>query len=181
MAAKTISEKILSAKSRRDARAGDVVVCDLDLVLGTDASAPMAIDYFQKMGGAQLFDPSCVMFALDHYSTPSTPTTAGFHERVRTFAHRHGAQLYEVGDGISFQIAVERGRAVPGALVVGADSHTVTCGALNLFATGVGSSDLAAAMITGQAWLRVPESIKVLLTGTRPGAVTAKDVALALV
>jgi 3-isopropylmalate/(R)-2-methylmalate dehydratase large subunit len=177
---KTISEKILSAKSGTDARAGDIVICRIDWMLGTDAASPMAIDYFHRMGGETLFDPARVLFAMDHYSPPSTAKTAGFHSLMRTFARRHGAELHEVGDGISHQILTEQGDALPGDLVIGADSHTVTCGALNLFATGVGSSDLAAAMITGQTWLRVPETIKVVLTGTRPRGVSAKDVALTL-
>jgi len=178
---KTISEKILSAKSRRDARAGDIVVCDVDLVLGTDASSPMAIDYFDRMAGTALFNAARVLFAMDHYAPPATPAVAAFHDRIRGFARAHGAEVREVGDGISFQLAAELGRAVPGSLVIGADSHTVTLGALGLFATGVGSSDLAAAMITGQVWLRVPETIHVRLDGERPSSVAAKDVALELV
>jgi 3-isopropylmalate/(R)-2-methylmalate dehydratase large subunit len=178
---KTISEKILSAKSGTDAHAGDIVVCDVDLVIGTDASSPMAIAYYEKMGGRHLFDPERVVFALDHYAPPSTPKTASFHDQVRTFARQTGARLHEVGEGISHQLVAEQGRVVPGDLVIGADSHTVTCGALNLFATGVGSSDLAAAMITGRVWLRVPETIAVVLIGERPRGLAAKDVALALV
>jgi len=183
VAGKTISEKILSAKSDADARAGDIVVCGVDLVIGTDASSPMAIDYFERMAGrdAPVFDPARVLFALDHYSGAPTPSTIAFHEEVRAFARTHGAELHDIGGGISFQIATETGRALPGDLVIGADSHTVTCGALNAFATGVGSSDLAAAMLTGRIWLRVPETIKVTLLGERPFGVAAKDVALALV
>ncbi|MGH7551980.1 MAG: aconitase/3-isopropylmalate dehydratase large subunit family protein [Longimicrobiales bacterium] len=181
MTAQTISEKILSAHAGKAARAGDIVICDVDLVIGTDASTPMAIGYFERMGGTRLFDPSRVVFALDHYAPPTSPRTVAFHERIRDFARRHGAELYDVGEGISHQIVMERGRVLPGDLVIGADSHTVTCGALNLFATGVGSSDLAAAMITGQIWLRVPETILVELTGTPPPGVAAKDIALALV
>ncbi len=177
----TISEKILSAKSGGSARAGDVVVCDVDLVLGTDASAPMAIGYFERMGGTRVHDASRIVFALDHYSPSSSPSTKGFHEQVRAFAGAHGVRVYEVGEGISHQIAVERGLARPGMLVVGADSHTVTCGAVNAFATGVGSSDLAAAMLTGQLWFRVPDTIRVVLDGDRAPGVAAKDVALAIV
>src|SRR6185503_14793981 len=177
----TISEKILSAKSGAEVRAGDIAVCDVDLVIGTDASSPMAIDYFERMGGQRLFDSRHVVFSLDHYSPPSTPKTAAFHDRVRAFAAMRGAEVLEVGVGISHQVVAERGRVLPGDLVIGADSHTVTCGALNLFATGVGSSDLAAAMISGRIWLRVPETIKITLTGARPAGVGAKDVALALI
>jgi 3-isopropylmalate/(R)-2-methylmalate dehydratase large subunit len=178
---KTISEKILSARSGQDVRAGDIVVCDVDLVIGTDASSPMAIDYFEQMGGASVFDPARVLLAMDHYAPPASPKVAAYHDRMRAFATRYGVELREVGEGISFQRAAELGRALPGMLLVGADSHTVTLGALGLFATGVGSSDLAAAMITGEVWLRVPETIAVRLVGERPADVTAKDVALELV
>ena len=181
MSGKTISEKILSARSGRDARAGDIVVCDIDLAIGTDASAPMAIDYFEQMGGTALFDPSRVFFAMDHYAPPASPNVAAYHERMREFVGRHGGNLREVGQGISFQRAAELGCVSPGTLVIGADSHTVTLGALGLFATGVGSSDLAAALITGQVWLRVPETIVVRLVGERGRHVHAKDVALEMV
>lgn len=181
IAAKTASERILSRASNTDAHAGDIVVCDVDLVIGTDASSPMAIDYFEKMGGAALFDPSRVMFAFDHYSPPSGPKPASFHDRVRTFAAKYGAALHEVGQGISFQIAGETGRARAGDLVIGADSHTVTLGACGALATGVGSSDLAAAMITGKIWLRVPTTIVIDLAAGRPAGLAAKDVALEIV
>ncbi|HEY2162520.1 MAG TPA: aconitase/3-isopropylmalate dehydratase large subunit family protein [Gemmatimonadaceae bacterium] len=180
-AGKTIGEKILSSKSGTDARAGDVVVCGVDLVIGTDASTPMTIGYFEKMGGERLFDASRVVFSLDHYSPPSTPKTAAFHDRIRAFARRYGATVFEVGEGISHQVAPERGRVLPGDLVIGADSHTVTVGALNAFAVGLGSSDIAAALITGRTWLRVPETIRVVLTGERAPALAAKDVGLAMI
>ncbi len=180
MAGRTISEQILSAKAGRDVRAGDVVVCAVDLVVGTDASGPMAIDCFERMGGTRLHNPAAVVFALDHYAPPTSAETRSFHERVQSFATRHGAECFGVGDGISHQVLVDRRRVAPGQLVVGADSHTVTCGALNLFAVGVGSSDLAAAMLTGQVWLRVPETIRVTFAGRRPAGVAAKDVALAV-
>src|SRR5689334_12938884 len=178
---KTISEKILSAKSGVDARAGDIVVCAVDLVIGTDASTPMTIDYFQRMGGERLFDASRVVFSLDHYSPPSMPKTAAFHDQVRAFARHTGATVFEVGEGISHQVAPERGRVLPGDLVVGADSHTVTCGALNAFATGLGSSDIAAALMTGRTWLRVPETISVEFVGARPAGLAAKDIGLAMI
>lgn len=179
----TIAEKILSSRAHRPVRAGDIAVCDVDCVLGTDGSGPMAIDYFARMAGdsGRVKHPERVFFSLDHYAPPTTPQTRAFHEQIRAFAAVHGATVFEVGDGISHQIAAERGAVRAGDLLVGADSHTVTGGALNCFAIGVGSSDLAAAMFTGQAWLRVPETIRVRLTGAlRPG-VLAKDAALALV
>src|SRR5262249_30989401 len=99
----------------------------------------------------------------------------------RAFARRYGATVFEVGEGISHQVAPERGHVLPGDLVVGADSHTVTCGALNAFATGLGSSDIAAALITGRTWLRVPETIAIEFAGTRPAGLAAKDVGLAMI
>ncbi len=180
MAGKTISEKILSAKSGEDARAGDVVVCRVDCALGTDGSAPMAIDYFEAMGGERIRDPRQIVFALDHYAPAPSRNTAALHQRMREFAALHGVALFEVGEGIGHQLIVESGRAVPGSLVVGADSHAVTYGALNAFATGIGSSDLAAIMIGGRIWLRVPESIKITLTGRLPAGVYPKDAALSL-
>jgi 3-isopropylmalate/(R)-2-methylmalate dehydratase large subunit len=177
---KTISEKILSAKSGQDARAGDVVVCRVDYALGTDGSTPMAIDYFEAMGGQEVFDPQRIVFALDHYAPAPSRVTAQLHKRMRDFAGRQGIPLYDVGDGIGHQLIVESGRAQPGNLVVGADSHAVTYGALNAFGTGIGSSDLAAIMMCGRIWLRVPESIRVCLTGHLPQGVYPKDIALAL-
>jgi 3-isopropylmalate/(R)-2-methylmalate dehydratase large subunit len=180
MTGKTISEKILSLKSGTDARAGDVVVCDVDCALGTDGSTPMALDYFEQMGAGAVRHPDRIVFALDHYVPPSTPKTKALHERMRSFAQAHGITLHEAGEGIGHQLIVETGRALPGTLVVGADSHAVTYGALDCFATGIGSSDLAAIMLSGQIWLRVPQSIRVNLTGRlRPG-VFPKDIALAL-
>ena len=180
MAGKTISEKILSAKSGANARAGDVVVCQVDCVLGTDGSTPMALDYFAAMGGQRLHDPRQIVLALDHYAPAPSRHSAQLHQRMRDFAALHGISLWEVGEGIGHQLMVESGRAVPGSLVVGADSHAVTYGALNAFATGIGSSDLAAIMLAGRMWLRVPETIRVSLTGSLPKGVYPKDIALAL-
>jgi 3-isopropylmalate/(R)-2-methylmalate dehydratase large subunit len=178
---KTIAEQILSNKAGGDGRAGDIVVCDADRIIGTDASAPMAIAYFERMGGTRVDRPERVVFALDHYDPTTSPGTAKYHDLLHRFAAEHALRVYERGEGISHELAVERGEVWPGQLVLGADSHTVTCGALNLFATGIGSSDLAAALITGQIWLRVPETIRIILRGERPRDLTAKDLALGIV
>jgi 3-isopropylmalate/(R)-2-methylmalate dehydratase large subunit len=180
MAAQTISEKILSAKSGKNAFAGDVVVCRVDCALGTDGSTPMAIDYFEAMGGARVLNPGSIVLALDHYAPAPSRHTAQLHQRMRHFAAAHGILLWDVGEGIGHQLVVETGRALPGGLAVGADSHAVMYGALNAFATGIGSSDLAAIFISGKIWLRVPESIRVTLTGRLPAGVYPKDIALAL-
>jgi 3-isopropylmalate/(R)-2-methylmalate dehydratase large subunit len=141
----------------------------------------MAIAYFEKMGGTRVHRPQRVVFALDHYDPTTSPGTAKYHDLVHAFAAQHALRVYERGEGISHQVAVERGELRPGQLVLGADSHTVTCGALNLFATGIGSSDLAAALMTGQIWLRVPETIRIVLRGERRRDLAAKDLALAIV
>ena len=181
MAGKTISEKILSARSGVDARAGDVVVCEIDFALGTDAATPMAIEYFEAMDGRRVRDPARFAFSLDHYAPPSSPKSTALHDRVRAFAAEHGIHLWQVGDGIGLQLMIESGRCVPGSLVIGADSHSTTFGAMNTFGTGIGSSDLAAAMISSKVWLRVPETTRVWLTGLLPNGTHAKDVILALV
>jgi 3-isopropylmalate/(R)-2-methylmalate dehydratase large subunit len=180
MAGQTISEKILSAKSGKRAYAGDVVVCPVDCALGTDGSTPMAIDYFEAMGGTRVLNPRSIVFALDHYAPAPSRHTAQLHQRMRDFAAVHGILLWDVGEGIGHQLVVETGRALPGGLAVGADSHAVMYGALNAFATGIGSSDLAAIFISGKIWLRVPQSIRVTLTGHLPSGVYPKDVSLAL-
>ncbi len=178
---KTIAEKILSAKSGADARAGDVVVCTLDHLMATDGSMPMTIDYFERMGAEEITNPERIVVALDHYSPAPNRQTATLHDQIREFCGPRNITVYKVGDGIGHQLALETGRALPGSLIIGADSHTVTCGGLNAFATGVGSSDLAAAMISGKIWLRVPETIHVELKGALTDRVHTKDVALALV
>jgi len=181
VAGKTISEKILSARSGVDARAGDVVVCELDFALGTDAATPMAIDYFEAMGGTRVRHPERFAFSLDHYAPPSSAKSAALHDRVRAFARTHGIHVCDVGEGIGLQLMVESGRCRPGGLVIGADSHSTTFGACNTFGAGIGSSDLAAAMISGQVWLRVPETTKVWLDGALQPGVAAKDIILSLV
>jgi 3-isopropylmalate/(R)-2-methylmalate dehydratase large subunit len=178
---RTLAEKVLSAHSGTDARAGDIVVCEADLILGTDGSTPMAIDYFQAMEGRSVAYPDRILLARDHYSPPTSPSTRAFHTRMQAFAESHGIELLPVGGGISFQVAVETGRVGPGDLVVGADSHTVSCGAVGAFATGIGSADLAGAFLTGKVWLRVPETMRVILEGHLPTGVGAKDVALEVV
>lgn len=180
MAGKTLSEKLLSLKSGRSVRAGDVVICEVDCAMGTDGSIPMAMDYFAAMGGAQVGAPERLLFALDHYAPAPSPKAAMLQAKIRRFALEQGIRLFEVGEGIGHQIVVEQGLAAPGRLLVGADSHAVTYGAANCFATGIGSSDLAGVMLTGKVWLKVPASIRITLHGQLPRGVYPKDLALHL-
>jgi 3-isopropylmalate/(R)-2-methylmalate dehydratase large subunit len=175
-----MSEKILSAKSGKDCHAGHTVVCRVDCALGTDGSTPMALDYFEAMDAKRVCDPRRIVLALDHYAPAPSRATGLLHQRMRAFAALHGILLWDVGEGIGHQLIVESGRAWPGGLTVGGDSHAVTYGALNTFATGIGSSDLAAILACGRMWLRVPESIQVALVGRLPKGVYPKDIALAL-
>jgi 3-isopropylmalate/(R)-2-methylmalate dehydratase large subunit len=140
----------------------------------------MALDYFAAMGGGRVNSPGRIAFALDHYAPPESAHAVQLHARIREFAENQGIRLWEAGDGIGHQLIIEHGLAAPGALVLGADSHAVTYGAMSAFATGIGSSDLAAILVTGEIWLRVPHTIRVTLTGRMPRGVYAKDVALAL-
>tara|TARA_R110000787_G_scaffold181008_3_gene293097 strand:- start:30169 stop:31449 length:1281 start_codon:yes stop_codon:yes gene_type:complete len=174
----TIAEKILSAHCGRPCYAGESVVCRVDAAMATDGSAPMAIDYFRGMGGEKLADPKSLIFALDHYAPPDNPATVALQDRIRKFSTEQGNVLYDIGAGIGHQLMIERGHVRPGDLVVGADSHAVAYGAANAFAVGVGSSDLAAVMLTGKLWFRVPESIRIELIGKLPASLDAKDIAL---
>jgi len=177
----TISEKILSKHSDGICRAGEIVVCRVDSAMATDGSAPMAIDYFHKMGGKTLRQAESIVFAMDHYAPPDNPASVRLQDSIRAFSAAQGNVLYEIGAGIGHQLMAERGHVLPGGLVLGADSHAVTYGALNAFATGIGSSDLAAIMLTGKLWLKVPTSVRVELRGHLTPGIDAKDVALEVI
>jgi 3-isopropylmalate/(R)-2-methylmalate dehydratase large subunit len=173
----TIAEKILSAKSGTDARAGDIVLASVDLAYSHDGNRPLAMDQLAEMGATKVWDAGRYILVLDHYPSPNE-AVAGSHSRLRQFAREQGVKLYDVGDGISHVVLPEQGHIAPGDLVIGSDSHTCTSGALGAFATGVGSTDLAAVMATGKIWLRVPQTILVRCTGRFAPGVRAKDLAL---
>jgi len=180
MSGLTISEKILSRASGRPVRSGDIVICTPDLAMGTDGSIPMALDYLGSMlarNAAPRF-PQRLVFALDHYGEPSGPKAQSLQERVRAYALEHGIELYEEAQGIGHQLILESGAVQPGMLIVGADSHSTSYGAVNAFATGIGSSDLAGILLCGALWLKVPQSIRVVLHGALRPDVSAKDIAL---
>ncbi len=180
MAGMTMVEQLLSAHSGQAARAGDVVVSTVDVALALDASGPLTLDYYEAMGGTAVFDPAKIVMVLDHYVPCSNAAVSRLQDRVRDFHRRGLCTLYELGEGICHHLLPEKGHARPGRVVVGADSHTTTHGAFNCLGTGLGSSDMAAAMITGSVWLRVPESFRITLTGALPPGAEAKDVALGI-
>jgi 3-isopropylmalate/(R)-2-methylmalate dehydratase large subunit len=180
MAGQTLSEKLLSQKAGRHVRAGEIAICQVDFALGTDASVPMALDYFEAMGGTAPLHAEQLVFAFDHYAPAPSPKSALLHARIRRFADAHDVKVFDVGAGIGHQLMIEHGYARPGRLLVGADSHSVMYGAAGCFATGIGSSDLAGVMMSGKVWLKVPESIRVELTGVPSVGIGGKDIALAL-
>lgn len=181
----TLAEKLLSRAAGRALYAGEMAVCEVDQAMGTDGSIPMALDYLRQMQeeGADLPGPARperLSFAFDHYGATSGPRALQLQDRARDYARTHGVRTFEVDEGIGHQLMLERGLALPGTLVVGADSHAVTYGALNAFGTGIGSSDLAGVLQCNQVWLQVPATLRVQFSGALRSGVSAKDVALAL-
>ncbi|MFZ5942622.1 MAG: 3-isopropylmalate dehydratase large subunit [Bacillota bacterium] len=181
----TITEKILAAHAGMEkVRAGELINAKVDVVLSNDITGPVAITEFNKLGAKKVFDRHKVVMIPDHFSPAKDIKSAEQCKAIRDFAREQElTHYYEVGKmGIEHCLLPELGIVAPGDLVIGADSHTCTYGALGAFATGVGSTDVAAAMATGEVWLRVPESIKVTLKG-KPSSpwVVGKDVILALI
>lgn len=177
----TITEKIISTHAGQRVGAGEIAIVPVDGVMATDATAPLAIQAFEKMGGERLWDPPRVSLVIDHASPAPNERIGNLHKLMRDFSQRMGGHFYDVGQGICHQLMVENRHVRPGDIFVGADSHTPTYGALNAFAVGVGSTDLAAVLLTGKIWLKVPETIRIELTGEFPKGLTAKDVILFLV
>jgi len=177
----TIIEKILSSHSGKSVRAGEIVVAQVDYIMGQDGTAPLAIQAFNEMGGKAVFDREKVAFVIDHSAPSPNEGVSALHKLMREFAKEKGFRLYDVGEGVCHQLIPESGRVGPGCLVIGADSHTCTYGALNAFSTGVGSTDLAGAVIAGRMWFKVPETIKFVCHGALPAGVYAKDLILYLI
>ncbi|KAF0133193.1 MAG: 3-isopropylmalate/(R)-2-methylmalate dehydratase large subunit [Candidatus Saganbacteria bacterium] len=178
---KTIAEKILSNHSGKDAHAGDIVIANLDFMIGQDGTSGVAIDSFKKMSAKKVFDPSKIAIIIDHSSPSPNEGVSAIHKKIREFSKEQGIKLYDIGCGVCHQITPEQGHVAPGDLVIGADSHTCTYGAINVFSTGIGSTDLAAGMISGKLWFKVPETIKVIFNGKLPKGVYSKDLILNLI
>jgi len=180
----TITEKILAAHAGLDEVApGQLIECDLDLVLANDVTAPIAIREFAKVGVERVWDPAKVALVPDHYTPNKDIKSAEQAKIVREFARAQGiTHYYEIGCmGVEHALLPEQGVVGAGDVIIGADSHTCTYGALGAFATGVGSTDAAVGMATGRAWFKVPESLKFVIDGElRPG-VGAKDVILHII
>ncbi len=180
---RTMTERLFSKKAGRQVAAGEYLLLDVDAGLGNDITAPVAITQFEKYGGKRVFDPSRIILVADHFTPNKDIKSAMQVKMVRDFARRQGiSNFFDVGEmGIEHVLLPEKGLVRTGDLVVGADSHTCTYGALGAFSTGVGSTDLAGVFLTGKAWFKVPEAIEVRLEGKPSPVVSGKDLILHLI
>lgn len=179
----TMTEKILAKHAGIDVvKPGQLINCKLDIVLANDVTAPPAIKEFEKIG-KPVFDNTKIALVPDHFTPNKDIKSAGLAKIVRDFSHKHNiVNYFEIGRvGIEHVILPEKGIVAPGMVTIGADSHTCTYGALGGFSTGVGSTDLGVALATGEAWFKVPETIKVNITGKKPKYICGKDVMLTLI
>lgn len=180
----TMTQKILAAHAGLDSVvAGQLIRANLDMVLGNDITSPVAINEFEKAGFSGVFDKSKVSMVMDHFTPNKDIKAAEQCKQCRTFARKFDLDnFYDVGNmGIEHALLPEKGLVAAGECIIGADSHTCTYGALGAFSTGVGSTDMAAGMATGQAWFKVPEAIKFSLTGALQKNVSGKDVILHII
>jgi len=176
-----IAEKILAAASRRsEVRPGEIVQAKVDMAMANEITGPLAIQAFRKIGTPKVWDKGKIVLVLDHQVPADTVKSAELHRIMRAFAKEQDIPLlYDIGfGGVCHQVMVEKGHVRPGELIVGADSHTCTYGALGAFATGIGSTEMAGVFATGEMWLKVPSSIRINLEGSFPEYVTPKDLIL---
>ncbi len=176
----TLAEKILSSKCDRAVKADEFIIARTDICLAQDGTGPLAVRKFREAGFRAVASPQGTLFFLDHAAPSPRRELSNDHITLRSFAEEFGCRLVDVGEGVCHQIAVEDA-VKPGDLVVGADSHTCTGGALAAFATGMGSTDVAMAIALGKTWLRVPQTFRIELTGSMPAGVCSKDLMLYLI
>ena len=180
----TLTQKILAKAAGKDSvKAGELIFCNLDIVMGNDITSPVAISEFEKAGFDKVFDPEKVVIVLDHFTPCKDIKSANQCIVCRNFAKKQGLKnFFDVADmGIEHALLPEKGLALPYTCMIGADSHTCTYGALGAFSTGIGSTDMASGMYSGKAWFKVPEAIRVNLTGKPSPVVSGKDVILHLI
>jgi len=176
----TIAEKIFSRGCRREVAAGEVVMSPVDAAMIHDITGPLAIQKFREMGGTRVFDPEKVIMLFDHQVPADSIPAAQNHIFMRMFAEEQGIRNLDLNEGVCHQVVEERGLAAPGEIVVGADSHTCMYGATGAFATGIGSTDMGFVLKFGALYFRVPETIRLEVTGSFPDRVGPKDLILAI-
>lgn len=180
----TMTQKILAAHAGLDyVKAGQLIEAKLDMVLGNDVTAPVAINEMKKFGTDRIFDPTKISLVMDHFTPNKDIKSAEHCKQVREFAKTHGIlHFYDVGKmGIEHALLPEQGIVACGDCIIGADSHTCTYGALGAFSTGVGSTDMAAGMISGKAWFKVPSALNIVIKGEKAPFISGKDVILHLI
>ncbi len=179
----TITEKIFSEHVGYDVKAGEIIRCDIDMVIGNDITTPISIKAFRESGAKRLAKADNFAIVMDHFIPAKDIASANQAKISREFAYEHDLKLFfdEKDMGIEHALLPEKGLVVPGDVIIGADSHTCTHGALGAFATGMGSTDLAFAMITGTNWFRVPESIRVVFSGKPGEHIYGKDLILEII
>jgi 3-isopropylmalate/(R)-2-methylmalate dehydratase large subunit/methanogen homoaconitase large subunit len=175
----TLTEEIFSRRLGRPVQAGEIVVAPVDYAMAHDVTGPLAIEAFRKLE-VPLWDPERVIMVFDHILPANTVASAGLHKIVRDFADEYGV-THVFQEGICHQLMVEKGFIRPGGIVVGADSHSTTYGALGCFSAGFGSTDIAVTFATGKTWFRVPETIRINLRGALPPGIFPKDLALKVI
>ncbi|NQT94811.1 MAG: 3-isopropylmalate dehydratase large subunit [Candidatus Omnitrophica bacterium] len=179
--AKTVAEKILSAHSGKSLRAGDYALCSIDFCLGQDGTSALIIDALKDIGAKRLSAKKKFCMVIDHSAPSPNIGVSTIHKKMRDFANNQNLKLYDIGCGVCHQVVLESGNVGPGDLIVGADSHTCTYGALGALATGFGSTDLAISLASGKNWFKVPETIKIVVEGRLPKGVYSKDIILHII
>ena len=179
----TIAEKILSrASGQGKVQAGDIVMADIDIAMMHDLTGPLAVESFEKIGTEKVWDPSKIVIPFDHQVPADSLDSANNHILMRKFVKEQKIEnFYDVNEGVCHQVLPEKGHVIPGTVIVGADSHTTTYGALGAFSTGIGSTDMAMVLSTGQLWFKVPETIQFNINGQLKKNTSAKDVILHII
>lgn len=176
----TLAEKIISEHVGRPVRAGELVIAKVDVCAVQDGTGPLTVQEFKKLGKDKLNNPERTILFIDHASPSPKKELSNMHTTLRDFSRDYGAVLSEVGSGVCHQRLIET-YVNPGEILVGADSHTCTSGALGAFATGMGSTDIAVAMALGKTWLKVPQTFKIEVTGKFQSGIYSKDLMLHLI
>ena len=179
----TMSEKILAKASGKDSvEAGDIVIANIDVAMTHDLTGPLSVESFEKIGVGEVWDPTKIVIPFDHQVPADSIDSAKNHMIMRNFVKKQGIKnFYDVNAGVCHQILPELGHVVPGEVIVGADSHTCTHGALGAFSTGIGSTDMAMVFAEGNLWFKVPETNRFNITGELKENVYAKDVILNII